>query len=212
MNISRFVHAVKNFPHEVVRDRDLRLATPISMYFIVVAPAGYILLAAKTFTSNDFANWFAMGFFISGILGILFSLAPYPKDSPFYRPREHRKTTMFKQMFEDPEAEVARASGLNGRRLSRYQVNIDGPLQDRPIWLPDFYHTGCETPLRLLVVVPFLRHAYYEDNPDGMPRKRYWASWDCIVIASDIPEYPVGGHRIVIAEEELVRGFVKNLR
>ncbi|WP_424862987.1 hypothetical protein [Streptomyces sp. MMS24-I29] len=61
----------------------------------------------------------------------------------------------------------------------------------------------------MIVVVPFQFHG--GSLPEGveeepLPRKRNSGSWDCIVVHSDHPGYPVGGHRICVSDAEIARG------
>lgn len=67
---------------------------------------------------------------------------------------------------------------------------------------------------RSLVTIPLAqRQAAIEATnlAEGKPRKRYQRSWDCIVVASNDPRIPVGGHRISLPEFKLVRGTLHQI-
>jgi len=130
------------------------------------------------------------------------------------RPRGHhpKEITMFKDIFEAPEAEVARLAaapeGSKAHFLSTLPVNILGPLDDLMIEMPrdaGWDHT--------VVVVPFKRigRSEQERAERQAPFRRHDGWWDCIVVASDHPSYPVGGYRLNISESELVRGTLRTL-
>lgn len=116
----------------------------------------------------------------------------------------------FKALFEDPAAEVARLAaapeGSRSHALSKLPVRISGWIQDFTIELPwAWAGTGLHGDHHRVVVVPI------EYTGDGMadealPRRRHSGFWTCAVIASNDERYPVGGHRLVISEAELVRG------
>lgn len=116
---------------------------------------------------------------------------------------------MFKDIFEAPEAEVARLAeapaGSTSHALSLLPVNILGPLDDLMIELPQ-KDNGAE---HRIVVVPYQR--YKDDEKQSTPFKRHRGWWACIVVASNHPSYPVGGHRLAISEAELVRGTLRTL-
>lgn len=116
---------------------------------------------------------------------------------------------MFKNFFEAPEVEAARLAeapvGSKSHSLSFLPVNIQGPLDDLMIEMPRM--EGSE---HTIVVVPFERYKDAEEERE-MPFKRHRGSWRCIVVASDHPSYPVGGHRLSVSEAELVRGTLRTL-
>lgn len=58
-----------------------------------------------------------------------------------------------------------------------------------------------------MVVLPF---RYDVDEPWKLPR-RHDGSWECRVIASDNPAYPVGGFDLTVSDSELRRGRVLEL-
>lgn len=85
--------------------------------------------------------------------------------------------------------------GSLSHSLSRLPVTITEHLQDLLIELP-LQATGRE---HRIVIVPI--------EPRGITlRQRHSGSWVCIVVESDHPSYPVGGHRLVVSTAELVRG------
>ncbi|ROR76108.1 hypothetical protein SAMN06295974_3744 [Plantibacter flavus] len=118
---------------------------------------------------------------------------------------------MFKTLFEDPAEEVARLAaapvGSTNHALSQLPVNILGPIQDLMIQLPDL---GDDLPsFRAMVVVPYESYSHSRGEDRVFPVKRHNSSWTCIVVASSHPSYPVGGHRIIVPEAQLVRGTVR---
>lgn len=102
---------------------------------------------------------------------------------------------------QERERLASAATGSKTHTLSMLPVTI---LE----WPQDLRATG-ESEYRV-VVVPFQFRA--ETGPavgrqrEPWPRKRHSGSWDCIVVASDHPAYPVGGHRLSIPTIEIVRG------
>ena len=110
---------------------------------------------------------------------------------------------------ETPEAEAARLAqspeGSTNHALSSMPVNIHGSIQDLMIEPPSF----AGDPEHTIVVVPF---ESYHHGGTTLPRRRYNASWTCIVVASDHPSYPVGGYRIVLPEYQLRRGTLRTLK
>jgi len=118
----------------------------------------------------------------------------------------------FKTNRETPEAEAARLAeapeGSTNHALSSMTVNIHGNIQDLMIEVPHL--TG--DPKHTIVVVPFQSHHYGAPEDAAQPRRRYNRSWDCIVVASDHPSYPVGGYRISMPEYQLRRGTQRTLR
>ena len=118
---------------------------------------------------------------------------------------------MFINLFEEPELEVARlakspVSSIN-HSLSLLPVNITGYVQDLMIQMPRLNEDDQYT----IILVPFER---YKDNDidkiSVQPIKRHRGYWRCIVVASDNPSYPVGGHRLAVSEAQLVRGAVRS--
>lgn len=117
----------------------------------------------------------------------------------------------FKTNFETHEAEAARLAqapvGSTNHALSQMPVNIHPHIQDLMIELPSFIGD----PKHTIVVVPFDSHHYGSQADSTLPRRRYNRSWDCIVVASNHPQVPVGGHRISLPEYQLVRGTQRTL-
>lgn len=113
------------------------------------------------------------------------------------------------KIYEDAELEVARLAaapkGSTNHRLSTLPVNIEGPLDDLVIELPDL-DPGTN---RRVVVVPFKRTGNGTHAGEQMPFRRHAGHWGCIVVASNDPSYKVGGHRLDISEHELVRGTLR---
>ncbi|MCI4659776.1 hypothetical protein [Cryobacterium zhongshanensis] len=121
---------------------------------------------------------------------------------------------MFMNLFEAPEAEAARlaqspVSSIN-HTLSTLPVNIDSYLQDLIIQMPRMHPDDTYT----VIVVPFepvkLSAEEIADR-DELPRKRHTGWWTCLVVASDHPSYPVGGHRLSVPAAQLVRGTQRTL-
>lgn len=114
-------------------------------------------------------------------------------------------------MFETPEAEAARLAqspvGSRNHTLSTMPVNIHEWVQDLMIELPRLGH---ENQHRVVVVPSESRGGSERVNADGT-WQLHTGSWTCIVIASDHPNYPVGGHRIIVPEHQLVRGIRRTL-
>jgi hypothetical protein len=119
---------------------------------------------------------------------------------------------MFKSSFETPEAEAVRLAqspeGSTNHALSAMPVNIHGNIQDLLIEVPSFV----DDPKHTIVVVPFDSYHYGGHDDPTLPRRRYNFGWSCIVVASDHPSYPVGGHRISLPEYQLRRGTLRTLR
>lgn len=118
--------------------------------------------------------------------------------------------------FEAPEAEVARLAaapeGSRNHRLSKLPVTIHEQVEGLVIELPWSQADVIDQPHRVVVVpIAYRAEARQLDEvgipvPAPRPYRRNDGSWDCIVIASDHPKYPVGGYRIVVPTYELVRG------
>ena len=117
---------------------------------------------------------------------------------------------MFKSRFETPEAEVARMAqspvGSANHALSQMPVNIHQYVKDQLIELPNLRGDQVFT----IVVVPIEGHRVTPQDSE-LPLKRYLSAWTCVVVASDHPSYPIGGHRVSIPEHQLVRGTKRYL-
>lgn len=116
----------------------------------------------------------------------------------------------FKNLIETPEAEVARLAaapeGSKLHALAGLPVTITEWPGDLVIELP-WAKTGLANEPHRVVVVPFKYIPDSRSESDtALPHRRHAGWWDCIVVASDHPSYPVGGHRLSIPEAELVRG------
>lgn len=123
------------------------------------------------------------------------------------------------QLFETDEDEALRLAeapaGSKGRSLSRLPVTNAHPDKHHLVELPWAQIHPCSGTtggqrhtcdgFHRIVVLPLRLH----DRSDGdkLPR-RHDGYWDCRVVASDHPSYPVGGYDICISESELRRGSV----
>ncbi|MFC4048307.1 hypothetical protein ACFOY4_01315 [Actinomadura syzygii] len=105
-------------------------------------------------------------------------------------------------LFETPEQEAARLAaapeGSKNHDLSLLPVTIREWPQDLLIALPGTKHQ--------VVVVPFEFWPDAGTTDEKRPRRRYSGSWVCAVVHSNHPDYPVGGHRILVPAAELARG------
>lgn len=106
----------------------------------------------------------------------------------------------FTETAEQERARLASAAaGSKTHALSTLPVTILEWPQDLLIELP--WRSTEESEYRV-VVVPFQFHAETEPavgpKREPRPRERHSGSWDCIVVASDHPSYPVSGHRLSI--------------
>jgi hypothetical protein len=122
----------------------------------------------------------------------------------------------FKTRFETAEAEAARLAeapeGSTNHALSSMPVNIISITDGMLIQVPAFADEDPTT--HSYVVIPITAHPltrWIEPEMDPLPRRRYNRSWDCIVVASNHPRVPVGGHRVNIPEYQLVRGTLRTL-
>lgn len=112
---------------------------------------------------------------------------------------------------ETPEQEQARLAlapeGSKSHALSQLPVTIEGWPEGLVIELP-WAEMGLYDEPHCVIVVPVQYHA--DSRPEGeeqpLPHRRHSGWWDCIVVASDHPSYPVGGHRLSISGAELARG------
>lgn len=111
---------------------------------------------------------------------------------------------------ETPEQErerlAAAPEGSLRHTLSKLQVTIEGWPQDLLIELP--WQAAEHGSGHRVVVVPieFRGDSRPEGEEEPLPRKRHSGWWNCAVVASDHPSYPVGGHRLSISAAELARG------
>ncbi|GAA1114233.1 hypothetical protein [Nocardiopsis metallicus] len=114
----------------------------------------------------------------------------------------------FTESAEQERKRLASApAGSKTHALSTLPVTILQWPQDLLIELP--WRAIGESEYRV-VVVPFQFRGEIEPavgrQREPRPRKRHSGSWDCIVVASDHPAYPVGGYRLSIPAIEIVRG------
>ncbi|GAA1457490.1 hypothetical protein NE857_21810 [Nocardiopsis exhalans] len=114
----------------------------------------------------------------------------------------------FTETAEQERERLASApAGSKTHALSTLPVTILQWPQDLLIELP--WRAIGESEYRV-VVVPFRFRAEIKPavgrQREPRPRKRHSGSWDCIVVASDHPAYPVGGYRLSIPTIEIVRG------
>lgn len=111
--------------------------------------------------------------------------------------------------YESAEAEQARLAEAPEHSLNHWlsglEVQIRGVIDDRLIQLPRQHDD-----LRV-VVVPITRRPASESVKAEQPRRLYADWWECAVVASEDPRYPVGGYRLSIPEAELRRGSAVDL-
>ncbi|UJW28809.1 hypothetical protein L3Q67_26475 [Saccharothrix sp. AJ9571] len=114
--------------------------------------------------------------------------------------------TGFRETEEQERARLALApEGSMSHYLSTLPITITEWLRDLLIELP---WSATERSAHRVVVVPikFSPDARRESEEEPLPRKRHSGHWECAVVSSDHPSYPVGGHRLSIAAAELARG------
>lgn len=115
----------------------------------------------------------------------------------------------FKSLFEPAEDEVARLAqapeGSTNHSLSKLPVTIRHWPQDLLIELP---WAAIERSPHRIVVVPIQYHkeSGSEEREQGQPIRRHAGSWDCVVVYSEHPSYPVGGYHLSISAAEIARG------
>lgn len=125
----------------------------------------------------------------------------------------------FPKLFETDEEETARLAQAprhsTNHTLSSLPVTNSHPDQYHLVELPwsqlhrcpgvtgNLSH-GCDGTHRV-VVLPLTFHLSSDDKT--FPRQHN-GSWDCRIVASDHPSYPVGGYDICCSESELRRGRV----
>lgn len=116
--------------------------------------------------------------------------------------------TGFIETAEQEAARLAQApAGSKSHALSQLPVRIAQWPEDLLIELP-WAEMGLNDEPHRVVVVPFrhLPDLFPEGTEPPTPRHRHSGWWDCIVVASTHPSYPVGGHRLAIPSAELARG------
>ncbi|RHA41015.1 hypothetical protein [Cellulomonas rhizosphaerae] len=108
-------------------------------------------------------------------------------------------------LIETPEQERARLAefpaGSINHALSTLPVLITDPLEGLLIRLPAIVDRGPLT----IVVVPVRRLTCTSLTAEEL-RRRHGGYWKCVVVASEDPRYPVGGHNLSVSETRLVRG------
>lgn len=122
----------------------------------------------------------------------------------------------FDHIRETPEEEKVRLAaaprGSTNHGLSLLPVNIDKGLEGVIVKLPKLPLVDGTLSGHTMIVSPVKRSAESGSVRDARvergekPYLRNEGYWECIVVASDHPSYPVGGHRLSISEAELVRG------
>lgn len=116
---------------------------------------------------------------------------------------------------ESPEQEQTRLAsapaGSINHALSQLPVTIAEWPQDKLVELPWAAIKRFDGRI-VVVVVPV---AYSADATEHSPRRRFGGAWECVVVHSDHPAYPVGGHRLSIPAAEIARGrevFIEGTR
>lgn len=115
------------------------------------------------------------------------------------------------KIIETPEEEAARLDqcpvGSRSHELSLLPVTVEDPsVRGLIIRLPrnNSNHDGD----RSITVVAYAEHPFSRERVEGEKIRRYNSSWDCIVVHSTHPSYPVDGYDICVSEAELRRGTV----
>lgn len=115
-------------------------------------------------------------------------------------------------LVETAEQEQARLAaspeGSINHSLSLLPVRIQEYPKDLLIKLP---WSNVDAGERYVIVVVPVRYTPDArptsiDMTPARPAHRHPGSWECAVVASDHPWYPVGGHRVSISGAELARG------
>lgn len=121
------------------------------------------------------------------------------------------------ELFETAEQEVARLAaapvGSIYHGLSNLPVNISGNLEGQIVRLPRLPYVDGTVSDRTIVVVPaeYSSSQRNRSKGSGAPFRRHSGHWKCVVVYSDHPRYPVGGHVLSIPEAEIVRGTIAQL-
>lgn len=119
-------------------------------------------------------------------------------------------------LWETDEQEAARLAtaepGSISHQMSALPVNVRGVLIDRIIELPPMTHTQDNSAHHRLVVVPISdrnRNQGLRSQPPSAtsrPIRLNTDHFECAVVYSEDPRYPVGGHRTTVHASVLVRG------
>ncbi|MFF3697413.1 hypothetical protein [Streptomyces sp. NPDC002221] len=114
----------------------------------------------------------------------------------------------FVETNEQERERLARApEGSINHYLSTLPVNVPEWPQDLLIQLPWAPPRTNQTYRILVVPIAFRKNLLPEGVEEGpLPHKLHHGSWTCAVVYSDHPNYPVGGHRIVVSAAEIARG------
>lgn len=114
------------------------------------------------------------------------------------------------ESFEDEQARLAEApEGSAARFWSTLPERITGWPRGVVVELPDQHGENS------VVVVPVeyspshreqKRRELPVEDREGGPLRRPDGSWKCIVVASDDPRCPLGGHDLLIPHVEIIRG------
>ncbi|MFK0244528.1 hypothetical protein ACIQUM_07505 [Amycolatopsis azurea] len=115
----------------------------------------------------------------------------------------------FRSFFESDEQERERLAeapeGSSCHSLSQLPVTIREWPQDLIVALP-WAALGRSDHHVAVVPIRFSPASRPEGPGEGLLRKRYTGAWECVVVASDHPQYPIGGHRLSIPAAEIARG------
>lgn len=107
---------------------------------------------------------------------------------------------------EQEQARLAQApEGSIRNALSKLPVTIREWPEGLVVELP-FAQTGRTAHRVIVVPVTFSRDNLDPDPDAPAPRGRNSGWWECVVIASDHPSYPVGGYQLAIPAAEIARG------
>ncbi|GAA4924432.1 hypothetical protein [Nesterenkonia rhizosphaerae] len=110
------------------------------------------------------------------------------------------------RLIETEEEEVARLArfpqGSTWHELSKLPVLINEPeVRHLLIELPVANSDG-----HRMVVVPTVGSRATPVEGEENKLQRYGTHWECAIVASDHPRYPVQGYRISVPEAQLRRG------
>lgn len=106
---------------------------------------------------------------------------------------------------EERERLASAPVGSTSHFLSTLPVTIPEWPEGLVIELPSMAFD--DRPAHRIVVVPVkFRPEPRESSPQADLRRRFPGAWTCIVVGSDHPSYPVGGHQLSVGSEQLARG------
>lgn len=114
-------------------------------------------------------------------------------------------TSLFEPV-EDEQVRLAQApEGSLNHALSKLPVTIAEWPQDLLVELP--WAATERSPHRVVVVpIKYHKESGSEQREQGQLMWRHTGSWDCVVVYSDHPSYPVGGYHLSISAAEVARG------